>query len=154
VSWALWSPVEVRRRISRPVEEVFATISEPRTYPDWLVGAQRIRSVDGSFPEPGAEFEHSVGPSGAVTVDDSSEVLEADAPHHLRLEVRAKPFTATVDFEVHDAGDGCEVRFRELPSGWARPLTPLLRPLLYARNGRSLRQLAEHGDGVPGRSRS
>jgi uncharacterized protein YndB with AHSA1/START domain len=136
------------------VEQVFATISDPRTYPDWLVGAQRIRAVDRSFPKPGAEFEHSVGPTGAVTVDDSSEVLEADAPHHLRLQVRAGVFTATVDFEVHDVGDGSEVRFRELPSGWARPLTPLLRPLLLVRNKRSLRQLADH-DPVPDhRSRS
>jgi len=151
VTWALWSPVVARRRIPRPVEDVFATISDPRTYPDWLVGAQRIRSVDRSFPAPGAEFEHSVGPTGAVTVDDSSEVLDADAPHHLRLKVRAGLFTATVDFEVHDAGEGSEVRFTELPSGWARPLTPLLRPLLHARNERSLRQLADQRGSVPGR---
>ena len=103
------------------MEDVFATIADPRTYPDWLVGAQRIRSVDPSFPAPGAEFEHSVGPTDAVTVDDSSEVLETDAPHHLRLEVRAGVFTATVDFEVHDAGDGSDVRFRELPPGGPAP---------------------------------
>lgn len=139
---ALWSPVEVRRTVAAPPEEVFAVLAEPRTYPAWLVGAQRIRSVDDAFPAEGAEFDHSVGPAKVATIDDSSEVLEADPPHRLSLLVRAGPLHARVDLLVLPAEAGSEVCFRERPIGWATVLTPFVRPSLHARNRESLRRLA------------
>jgi uncharacterized protein YndB with AHSA1/START domain len=139
---ALWSPVEVRRDIAASPEAVYAVLGEPRTYPDWLVGAQRIRGVDRNFPSEGAEFEHSVGPTPATTIDDSSEVLEADPPHRLSLLVHAGPLHARVDLLLLPTTDGTEVRFRERPVGWQAVLTPFVRPSLHARNLESLRRLA------------
>jgi uncharacterized protein YndB with AHSA1/START domain len=139
---APWSPVEVRRDITASPEDVFAVLAEPRTYPDWLVGAQRIRSVDPEFPAPGAAFDHSVGPAQAATIDDSSEVLAADPPHRLSLLVHAGPLRGRVDLLVLRTEDGTEVRFRERPVGWAILLTPIVRPSLHARNRESLRRLA------------
>ncbi len=142
----LWSPVEARADIPAPPGDVFAVLSDPRTYPDWLVGAQRIRAVDPDFPKPGAEFHHSVGPTKDVTVDDSSEVLEVLPPYHLELRVSAGPMRGIVDFVVAPTSDGSEVRFRERPAGRARALLPVIRPVLHARNARSLRQLAGYVD--------
>ena len=138
----LWSPVEVCREIAAPRESVFDLLAEPRTYPDWLVGAQRIRGVDAEFPAQGAEFDHSVGPTSATTVDDSTEVLALDRPHRLTLLARAGFLHAEVDMLLEQVPDGCAVRFRERPTGWAMALTPLLRPILAARNVESLRRLA------------
>jgi uncharacterized protein YndB with AHSA1/START domain len=139
----LWSPAEVSRDVTAPPEAVFAVLSDPRTYPDWLVGAQRIRAVDPTFPAPGAEFDHSVGPTEGATVDDSSEVIDADPPHHLALEVRVGILAGVVELDVLPSGAGSTIRFRERPIGPAAVLTPLVRPLLRRRNATSLEQLAE-----------
>ena len=103
-------------------------LAEPRTYPDWLVGAQRIRGVDADFPSQGAEFDHSVGPTSATTIDDSTEVLLVDRPSRLTLLARVGPLHAQVDMLLEPTPGGCVVRFRERPAGWAMALTPFLRP--------------------------
>jgi uncharacterized protein YndB with AHSA1/START domain len=138
----LWSPVEVRAEIAAPPSEVFDVLAEPRTYPEWLVGAKRIRDVDADFPSKGAEFDHTVG-AGPVSIDDSTEVLEVHRPDRLKLLVKAGHFNGEVEFLVLPSPKGTEVRFRERPIGPPAALTPLLRPSLQARNGESLKQLRE-----------
>src|SRR5215207_3487776 len=97
--------VSVTRYAVAPVERVFEVVSDPRTYPEWLVGAREIRSVDEDWPQPGSRFHHRVGLVGPLTVADSSEVLEVDPPASLVLEVRARPFgRARAEFRVADAG--------------------------------------------------
>ena len=137
-----WSPVEVRQPITAARDEVFAVISDPRTYPDWLVGAQRIRDVDPDFPEPGAEFDHSVGPTDDVTVDDSTKAIAKQGHRRLVLQVHVGPVTGEVEFLLKSHSAWTEVIMRERPVGPAGVFTPLLRPLLAARNKKSLKQLA------------
>jgi uncharacterized protein YndB with AHSA1/START domain len=138
----LWSPVEVRAEIAATPDEVFDVLAEPRTYPQWLVGAKKIRDVDSDFPAKGAEFDHTVG-AGPVSVDDSTEVLEVHRPDRLVLLVRAGHLTGEVEFLVLPSPKGTEVRFRERPIGLQLALTPFLRLSLQARNGESLKQLRE-----------
>ena len=38
-----WSPVEVHAELPAPPDEVFEVLADPETYPEWLIGAQRIR---------------------------------------------------------------------------------------------------------------
>ncbi len=140
---ALTRPAEARTDVDARPEEVWATISDPETYPDWLMGAQRIRRVDPDFPADGSGFDHSVGPTGAVTVDDSTVVERADPPHRLALRVDAGPFHADVELLVLPGPAGSEVRFTERPVGPAALLGPWLRPILRARNRESLRRLRE-----------
>lgn len=140
-----WSPIEVWAELPAPVEDVYDVLADPETYPAWLIGAQRIRSVDPDFPRPGSEFQHSVGPAPEASVDDRTRALEADRPHRLDLEVHAGPFHGVVDFELHRSAAGTsEVCLRESATGALALLTPLLRPIVYARNGRSLRRLADY----------
>ncbi|MCB1026769.1 MAG: SRPBCC family protein, partial [Microthrixaceae bacterium] len=68
----------VTRWALRPIEEVFDTISDPGTYPRWLVGCRTIRSIDDHWPSEGSRFHHRVGLIGPLTVPDSSEVLEVE----------------------------------------------------------------------------
>jgi uncharacterized protein YndB with AHSA1/START domain len=145
---ALWGPVEARAEVPADPKEVYDIISDPTTYPDWLVGAQRIRAVDAAFPAPGTGFAHSVGPSKAVTVDDATEAVAVDPPHRLELHVHAGLFRAWVALVVGPGEEGSEVQFLERPLGVAAALTPLLRPVLRARNAESLRRLRGYVEGL------
>jgi hypothetical protein len=113
-----WSPIEVWAEVPAPVDEVYDMLADPGTYPAWLLGAQRI---------------------------DETEGVEVDPPHRrVDVQVHAGPFHGVVDFEVMGGESGtCRVCFRESATGPFAVLTPLLRPLVYARNGRSLKRLAD-----------
>lgn len=139
----LFGPVEATATIAAPPDKVYATLEDPVTYPRWLVGADHIRGVDESFPAPGSEFAHTVGLGGPLTVDDHSEATAAEPGRRLALRVHAGWFHAEVEFRLRRVPGGTEVRFRERPVGVAAPLTPLLRPSLYARNRTSLVQLRD-----------
>ena len=103
-----------------------------------------MRGVDAEFPNPGSKFQHSVGPGGALTVDDDTESLEADPDHHLALLVNVGPFHARVDFHLTPHTDGgTNVSFSERPVGAFAPLLPLMRPTLYGRNSASLVKFRE-----------
>lgn len=148
---------KVRRVLPFEIERVFSTLTEPETYPDWLIGARDIRSVDAEWPRPGSRFHHRVGLIGPLKVADSTEVLEIEAPTLLALEVRARPFgrgKATFTLEPADDPSGAgdphtAVELDEVPLGALSALTPLLDPLARARNSRSLHLLADFlGRGV------
>jgi uncharacterized protein YndB with AHSA1/START domain len=102
--------------VDQSPDEVFAVLVDPRTYPDWLVGADAIRSVDPGWPAPGTAFHHVVG-VGPFKIADRSEVRVIDPPRRLELEVMARPLIrAHVTFEVRDAeGGGSCVELREKP---------------------------------------
>ena len=137
----------VTRYAAVPLERAFEAISDPRTYPDWLVGARTIRSVDDDWPKPGSRFHHRVGLAGPLTVADHSEVLEVEAPVHLALEVKARPFArARADFRLArvPGRDGCDctrITLDERPIGAAAALAPLLDRSIDARNRASLNAL-------------
>lgn len=113
-----WSPVEVCAELPAPPEEVLGVLADPETYPEWLVGAERIQAGGPELAEP---------------------------RRRLDLEVHAGPFHGVVDFEVARGPAGTtRICFREATTGTLAVLTPLLRPIVYARNGRSLRKLADY----------
>lgn len=130
------------RTFDAPIEDVFATIVEPTTYPHWLVGAKRIRRVSPEWPAQGAWFEHVVG-FGPVQLPDRTTSLGAQPPHSFALLVRARPMIeATVRFELEARGEGCVVRMNEEPAGLYKWISAPAGPLLRVRNDRSLARLA------------
>ena len=135
---------EVRRTIHAEPEAVWAVLADPTTYPDWLVGAQVIRDVDGEFPTPGSDFHHSVGPSEDVALPDRTTALEAEKPHKLTLKVRARPFfEGIVRFRLLPIKAGTELVLEEEPVGLLRFAAPVLRPLIAARNAKSVDRLRD-----------
>ncbi len=138
----LFTAGEARTEMAAPPDEVWRAISDPETYPDWLVGAQQIRGVDPRFPKPGSEFHHSVGPVEGATIDDSTMATKAEAPYRLDLDVRAGPFRAAVEMHVVPSQGGSEVRFSERATGPWAAVMPALRPFLHTRNAESLRRLS------------
>ena len=143
--------VETEIHIDAPPDEVFAVLADPHTYPDWLVGAHEIRSVEGEWPAPGATFHHRVG-VWPVHIADSTSILEVDPPRRLVLRARARPTgVARVEFDLGVDGTGesggTRVRLREAPSSgpahllWLFGARSLMERGLRARNERSLEQL-------------
>lgn len=126
--------------------EVFERLLDAERYPEWLVGARRVRR-DARWPAAGGSFAHRVG-LGPVEVHDRTSVRHLDRESHvLELRVRARPlFMADVRFEVVPDGAGSVVRMTEVPVGPVRLAAALLAPLVRLRNRRSLAQLAALSD--------
>ena len=75
--------------IDASVREVWDALVDVRTYPTWLIGATKIRSVDEGWPAPGTAFHHEVGLGGPLTIADRTRCDAVEPPHvHQRAELR------------------------------------------------------------------
>ncbi|WP_395694032.1 SRPBCC domain-containing protein [Nocardioides sp.] len=132
------------RRIRATPEQVWDVLADGWLYPLWVVGASRMREVDGHWPEVGARLHHSVG-TWPLLLDDDTEVLEAVPGHRLVLHARAWPTGAAgVTIRLEAVGTETDVTIEEdAASGPARLVPKPLRDLPLAwRNVESLRRLA------------
>jgi len=123
---------------------VFAVLADPRTYPDWLIGANRIRALDDDWPRPGSRFHHTVG-MWPVHINDHSELEAFDPPRSMRLSVRATALVrATVTISVRGDESSSIVCIAEEPRAGlvGEVVRPALDPVTHLRNHASLRRLA------------
>lgn len=127
------------------IDDVFAVLSDPQSYAYWVVGSDRIRDADASWPAVGAKLHHRVG-AGPFKLNDNTEVLEVTAPMRLVLQARTRPFgTARVTLDLLDLGDRTRVTMGEGPGDrFSRLLfNPIANALLRRRNDVALRRLDE-----------
>ena len=132
------------RTIKATPEKVWEVLADGWIYPVWVVGATRMTDVDATWPQVGAKLHHSVG-IWPATVDDNTEVLEAEPGRHLRLRARVWPLgEAEVTMSITPAGEQARVEMAEdAVSGRARLVPKVARDLLISvRNVESLRRLA------------
>jgi uncharacterized protein YndB with AHSA1/START domain len=138
-------PVRTNTRLVHATpDRVWSVLADGWLYPLWVVGASRMRDVDGHWPEPGARLHHSVG-TWPVLLDDTTEVLESTPGSRLRLRARAWPSgEAGVTLQLRPNGTGTEVVIEEdAESGPATLVPKVLRdPPLRWRNVETLRRLA------------
>lgn len=133
-----------RRRAACSAEDVFRVMADGWSYPSWVVGAARVRAVDTQWPQVDARIHHSVG-TWPLILDDTSSVMESQAPNHLRLRVRAWPAgEAEVDITVADEADGCLITMTEVAVRGPAKLIPgpVENAALRLRNRESLMRLA------------
>jgi uncharacterized protein YndB with AHSA1/START domain len=131
------------RTLAAPRSAVWGVLIDPRTYPDWLIGAARIRDVDDTWPRPGSQFHHRVG-IGWFSIPDHSEVLDIEPGRMLRLLVEARPFIAgIVTFVLVSDSTGTAVAIEEEPRlrTIGNVVRPVMDPTIHHRNHRSLRRL-------------
>jgi uncharacterized protein YndB with AHSA1/START domain len=131
------------RTLLAPREAVWDTLIDPGTYPDWLIGASKIRNVDRSWPGVGSRFQHRVG-IGWLSIPDHSEVVAIGPGRLLRLEVKARPLvSAVVTFVLVSDGTGTAVAIEEEPKlrTIGNIVRPVMDPTIHIRNHRSLRRL-------------
>lgn len=132
-----------RRFIPAPPEAVWRVLADPSTYAHWVVGSQRIRAADPSWPLPGSRFHHTVG-IGPFTIDDHTESVASDPPRRLELRANARPLgVADVVLELEPRDAGTLISITENPAGIQRPLGlfPPLQLLTKVRNAESLARI-------------
>jgi uncharacterized protein YndB with AHSA1/START domain len=128
-----------------PPQAVWDALAEPSNYGYWVVGSKHIRDADAEFPAPGTKLHHTIG-VGPLTLQDHTEVIEAEAPRYLRLRAKGRPIgTATVILRMTPVDDGTCVEIVEYPDGPYRPLSlnPLVHVATRVRNAESLMRLEE-----------
>jgi uncharacterized protein YndB with AHSA1/START domain len=132
------------RELGASPSQAFAALVDPQTYPQWLVGTNRIRDVDDTWPQRGSQFHHVVG-VGPIRIADATEVLDIEPDALLRLRVRARPLiAAVVTFRVVGADHTCVVSIEEEPAlrTIGNIVRPVMDPAIHVRNHRSLGRLA------------
>lgn len=137
------------RDVGVPAAKVWDALADGWLYPLWVVGASRMRRVDGGWPEKGTRLHHSVG-VWPLLIDDYTEVTEIVPGTMLALRARAWPFgEAAVRLVLEETGDRCRVRMEEeivRGPGTFIP-RPLREVLMKWRNVESLRRLALIAEG-------
>lgn len=134
----------VRREIAASPEQLWAVLSDGWLYPNWVVGASRMRDVDANWPEPGARLHHSFG-SWPFLLDDKTEVLEVDPPASMRLRAHGWPFgAADVLIRIEARGAGSLVTMWEDAVRGPGALVPRVarQAAIIPRNRESLLRLA------------
>ena len=136
--------------VDAPPEQVFDVLADPYGYGHWVPGSTSSRPADGSWPEPGAVFDHVQGLFG-IGWPDNTEVVAATRPRTIVLEARIRPFAVNkVELRLAPSRGGTKVVMVEYPTGGLARLVPrqLLDVPLWLRNLealRRLRKLAEEG---------
>ena len=132
------------RLVHAPPDAVWEVLADGWLYPLWVVGASRMRDVDGHWPGVGARLHHSVG-SWPMLVDDTTEVVAVEPGLGLSVRARAMPTgVASVRITLDPRGAETLVVIEEsVVRGSARLVPKRLRDaLLTWRNVESLRRLA------------
>lgn len=123
--------------------QVFDILLDPYTYEKWIVGAQRIRHMDGHWPAVGSAFHHATARS-VGSLEDHTEILEVDRPRRLVLKAHARPLgIARVVFTLEGTERGTTITMEEKaePGTKSRAVALLVEPLIYVRNLECLRRL-------------
>lgn len=125
-------------------ERVFAILADPERYAEWVVGASRVRDADSTWPAPGSKLHHSVGVE-PVTIDDSTEVIECEAPERLVLLAHLGPLGSfRVELVLRDDGGSTHVTMHEVAvEGVSKLAEPVTSAGVAARNSISLGRLKE-----------
>jgi uncharacterized protein YndB with AHSA1/START domain len=128
-----------------PPEAVWDVLADPTGYAYWVVGSKHVRDAEPDFPAPGSKFHHTIG-FGPLTLDDHTEVIDAEPPTLLRLRAKGRPLgTATVTMRMKPRAGGTEVEMSENPDGIYSflALNPAAHVLTKLRNAEALMRLEE-----------
>ena len=130
--------------IEATAEQVWAVLADAHAFPDWVVGARRIRAVDPGWPQPGTAFHHEVG-GWPFKIKDNTKVRELVPSSRLVLEARARPAgIAAVTLLVEERTPGrTTVTILEEPIAGPAKLVPkpIMDVMTKARNAESMRRL-------------
>ncbi|GGR91493.1 polyketide cyclase [Micromonospora fulviviridis] len=136
----------VEKVIDAPPQQIFDVLADGWTYSDWVVGTVHVRDVDDTWPRVGSRLHHKAGP-WPLSLQDTSTVLECDAPHKFVVRAGLWPAgEAIVVFRLEPL-DGGRTRvtigedFAAGPLRWVR--NKLNDLVLHQRNKETLRRLSD-----------
>jgi carbon monoxide dehydrogenase subunit G len=123
--------------IARPLDEVFAFVSDARNRPSW---DDSVDSEELTSPEPigvGSTVRTRMRSMGRDYEIDW-EIVEHEPPTRQRIESTSGPFSTTLVYELAGDGDGTSVRFSV--TGRPTGLLRLMQPLIARTSQRNLDQ--------------
>lgn len=132
------------RNTTASCDDVWGVLADGWSYATWVVGASRIRAVDGNWPAAGSSIHHSVGAWPAV-LSDVTRSVGTHPGRELQLEARALPFgKASVTVRLHPIATGCRIEIIEHVITAPLNLLPdhMHHVLAHPRNAEALRRLA------------
>ena len=139
---------ENRIRVGAGPDAVWAVLSDPALYGEWVVGTKAVPRADDAWPQTGSSLEYELG-AGPIGVGDRTIVVESERPRLLVLRAELKLLgAATIRLELTPEEDGTLVVLQEEPVDGAMELlhNPASDALLGRRNDVGLdrlRRLAE-----------
>lgn len=134
---------------SASVDEVWGVLADPWSYASWVVGASRIRNVEGQWPAVDAKIHHSVG-AWPMLLNDVTSVAASEPGRRILLRAAARPLgVAEVELVLQEDSGGCLITMNEEPVSGPATLLPAVvqEPLLKSRNRESLLRLALIAEG-------
>jgi polyketide cyclase/dehydrase/lipid transport protein len=142
--------IEVRRTTSAAPEAVWRVLADGWTYPSWVVGASRMRSVGTDWPAVGAELHHSLG-VWPLLIDDVTRVLACEPERELLLRGKGWPLgEVRIHVLLRPGGNGgCEMVMREdVVAGPSKLIPkPVRVVMMKRRNTEALQRLAYLAEG-------
>lgn len=133
-----------KRKIDADQKTAFDVLLDPYAYPDWVVGAYKVRDVDGDWPEEGSSFHHQLARSSGG-VKDKTTITDIERPRQITLKAFARPLgAADIKVRVEDVGGGSLVVIDEsvAEDSKLRKVKPLTEIFIYLRNIEALRRFA------------
>lgn len=132
--------------VTAPIDQVFDVLLDPNAYPEWVIGAHKIRWIDRDWPTPGSAFHHEAGPWFARH-RDKTEMVRSEPGRWIELRAHTRPTgSASVRLTLEAKAERTIVTLDERTVGGliARVWNPLLERMLKARNEESLKRLARY----------
>ncbi|MFG3496974.1 SRPBCC family protein [Streptomyces sp. NPDC047928] len=139
--------------IERPPEAVWAVLSDPGMYAEWVVGTEDTHPLEGVWPEVGSSLRYTVR-LGPRRFEGSTVVRRMEYPAVLELEADGGPAgSARIAIDVRPWGENTLVIVDEHPLRGlgGRAHNAVLEAALQLRHRRMLRRLAEVVEGRDGR---
>ena len=94
--------------VERPIEEVFAYLTDPETLPEWQTTVLAVRLETDGPMGPGSRIEETRKFLGR-RLDVTMEVLEYDAPQRFALRSRSGPVPLEVTNSLREEGEGTRI---------------------------------------------
>src|SRR3954454_10647301 len=141
-----------RVHIDAVPEDVFAVLSDPNRYPEWVVGASDVSDHDPGFPAVGSRLHHKIR-ARPLNLKDHTEVVEVDPPRRIVLRAKARPLgTAVIEIDLEESAGGTELALNEHPGDRLTGLVagnPIVDTALRVRNAEGLARLKRLVEGAP-----
>jgi hypothetical protein len=136
--------ITTKRTVHASPAEIWDVLADGWLYPVWVVGASRMREVEGGWPVQGSRLHHSLGAWPAL-INDDTEVVESRPHSLLSLRGRGWPLgEVAIVIRLRPAGADTEVVIEEdVVAGPGHLVAKPVRALaLRWRNMETLRRLA------------
>lgn len=124
--------IEVTETVERPVEDVWAFLTDLEAMPEWFASTQEVEVLTDGGLRNGARVR-SVDRFLGRSMEFVSEVTQYDPPHRLGLEIMEGPFDGHQQFELQSEGDSTRVTMSaEGEAGFGGVFGKLLDPVITA----------------------